>query len=139
MPSICLQYGLGVALGWLWVVFRPYFYFLLSAFYFFLVQGSRFEVQRSTFSLQRRKAACRPSAVSLAYIARPGGGRSRSSRADYARFVEIATGSVFEVVSQATIGRNQGFLNPGDYHQVYDAAEKQCRMLSGLRKSLGVG
>jgi four helix bundle protein len=53
--------------------------------------------------------------------------------------VEIATGSVFEVVSQATIGRNQGFLNPGDYLQVYDAAEKQSRMLSGLRKSLGVG
>ena len=38
-------------------------------------------------------------------------GCSRSSKADYARFVEIATGSVFEVVSQATIGRNQEFLS----------------------------
>jgi len=65
-------------------------------------------------------------------------GCSRSSRADYARFVEIATGSVFEVVSQATIGRNQGFLDQTGYHLVYDAAEKQSRMLSGLRKSLGV-
>jgi hypothetical protein len=37
---------------------------------------------------------------------------SRSSKVDYARFVEIATGSGFEVLSQATIGRNQGFLNP---------------------------
>jgi hypothetical protein len=55
---------------------------------------------------------------------------------DYARFVEIATGSVFEVVSQATIGRNQGFLNPTDYGQLYVAAEKQSRMLSGSRKSL---
>ena len=63
-------------------------------------------------------------------------GCSRSSKADYARFVEIATGSVFEVVSQATIGRNQGFLNPNDYEQLYGAAEKQSRMLSGLRKSL---
>src|ERR1017187_4432124 len=62
----------------------------------------------------------------------------RSSRADYARFVEIATGSFFEVVSQATIGRNQGFLDPSAYQQVYDAAEKQSRMLSGLRKSLEV-
>ena len=61
---------------------------------------------------------------------------SRSSWADYARFVEIATGSVFEVVSQATIGRNQGFLNQNDYQQIYSAAEKQSRMLSGLRKSL---
>ena len=63
-------------------------------------------------------------------------GCSRSSRMDYARFVEIATGSVFEVVSQATIGRNQGFLGETDYEQLYQAAEKQSRMLSGLRKSL---
>jgi four helix bundle protein len=65
-------------------------------------------------------------------------GCSRSSKADYARFVEIATGSVFEVVSQATIGRNQGFLDQSGYQLVYDAAEKQSRMLSGLRRSLGV-
>jgi hypothetical protein len=54
---------------------------------------------------------------------------------DYARVVEIATGSVFEVVSQATIGRNQGFLDQSGYQQIYDAAEMQIRMLSGLRKS----
>jgi four helix bundle protein len=63
-------------------------------------------------------------------------GSSRSSRVDYARFVEIATGSVFEVVSQATIGRNQGFLTEADYQTLYAAAEKQSRMLSGLRNSL---
>src|SRR6266498_2434815 len=65
-------------------------------------------------------------------------GCSRSSRADYARFVEIATGSVFEVVSQATIGRNQSFLTEANYQQLYQAAEKQSRMLSGLRKSLEI-
>ena len=63
-------------------------------------------------------------------------GCSRLSKVDYARFVEIATGSVFEVVSQATIGRNQGFLTEAHYQQLYQAAEKQSRMLSGLRKSL---
>ena len=63
-------------------------------------------------------------------------GCSRSSKVDYARFVEIATGSLFEVVSQATIGRNQGFLSQTEYEQVYGAAEKQSRMLSGLRNSL---
>ena len=63
-------------------------------------------------------------------------GCSRSSKSDYARFVEIATGSVFEVVSQATIGRNQGFLYQTAYEQLYAAAEKQSRMLSGLRNSL---
>jgi four helix bundle protein len=52
-------------------------------------------------------------------------GSSRSSRTDFARFVEIATGSVFEVVSQSTIGRRQGFLSQAQYRQIYEAAEKQ--------------
>src|ERR1017187_9473347 len=63
-------------------------------------------------------------------------GCSRSSEVDYARFVEIATGSLFEVVAQATIGRNQEFLDQSGYQQVYDAAEMQIRMLSGMRQSL---
>ena len=58
MPSICLLYGFGVALGGL----PP-----------FLVQGSRFEVQRSTFSLRpepqtqesRLPPVCRKMTLSL--------------------------------------------------------------------------
>ncbi len=34
-------------------------------------------------------------------------GSSRVSRADFGRFVEIATGSLFEVVSQTTIGSDR--------------------------------
>ena len=63
-------------------------------------------------------------------------GSSRVSRTDFARFVEIATGSLFEVVSQATISLRQGFLSQEQYRQVYDAAEQQGKMLSGLRRSL---
>src|SRR5512133_344473 len=63
-------------------------------------------------------------------------GSSRSSRPDFARFIEIATGSVFEVVSQATVSKRQGLLAPDDYLALYAAAEKQSRMLSGLRRSL---
>ena len=63
-------------------------------------------------------------------------GSSRSSRTDFARFVEIAAGSLFEVVSQLVIARNQGFLDEMDYHQLYALAEELVRMLSGLRKSL---
>lgn len=63
-------------------------------------------------------------------------GSSRSSRTDYVRFIEYATGSVFEVVSQATISRRQGFLGEPDFTRLYAAAEKQSRMLSGLRKSM---
>jgi four helix bundle protein len=63
-------------------------------------------------------------------------GSSRISKTDFARFVEIATGSAFKVVSQAFIGRRQGFLDEGAFRAIYDAAEEQSRMLSGLRKSL---
>jgi four helix bundle protein len=54
----------------------------------------------------------------------------------FARFVEIATGSLFEIVSQARISLNQKFLAQNSYDQMCHAAEKQSRMLSGLRRSL---
>ncbi|MFD0893320.1 four helix bundle protein [Luteolibacter ambystomatis] len=63
-------------------------------------------------------------------------GSSRSSRADYARFLEIATGSLFETVSQCTIGLRQGFLAEGDYAALYAAAEEQSKMISGLRRAI---
>ena len=63
-------------------------------------------------------------------------GTSRSSKTDFARFVEIATGSVFEVVSQATVSQRREFLSEADYRKIYAAAEEQSRMLSGLRKAL---
>jgi four helix bundle protein len=65
-------------------------------------------------------------------------GTSRTSQTDFARFIEIATGSVFEVVSQSFIGRRQGFLTEEDFRAVYSAADEIGRMLSGLRKSLGL-
>src|SRR5688572_9509811 len=61
-------------------------------------------------------------------------GSSRSSRQDFARFVEFAAGSVFELISQATIARREGFLTEDNYAMLYAAAEKLSRMLSGLRK-----
>ncbi len=63
-------------------------------------------------------------------------GSSRNSRKDFARFIEIATGSLFEVVSQSYISRNQGFLTPEEFEILYLAAEEQGRMLSGLRRSM---
>lgn len=63
-------------------------------------------------------------------------GSSRSSRTDFARYVEIATGSLFEVTSQAFIAKTQGFLLVPDFQKIYDASEQLGKMLSGLRRSL---
>jgi four helix bundle protein len=63
-------------------------------------------------------------------------GSSRLSRIEFAHFVEISTGSLFEVLSQARIATNQKFLPDVRYTEISSAAEKQSRMLSGLRRSL---
>ncbi|HEY2711368.1 MAG TPA: four helix bundle protein [Chthoniobacterales bacterium] len=63
-------------------------------------------------------------------------GCSRISQNNFARFVEIATGSVFEVVSQAFISQREGFMNEERFRASYAAAEEQSKMLSGLRRSL---
>ena len=63
-------------------------------------------------------------------------GSSRVSHTDFARFVEIATGSLFEVVSQSTIALRRKMIAQNNYNEIYAAAEKQSKMLSGLRRSL---
>jgi four helix bundle protein len=63
-------------------------------------------------------------------------GSSRSSKSDFARFIQMAAGSVFEVISHATIAKRQGFLSEAAFVKLYTAAEEQSKMLSGLKKSL---
>jgi len=63
-------------------------------------------------------------------------GCSRSSQADFARYVEIAAGSAFEVASQVIIARDQGYLNETDFKLIQEAALEITRMLSGLRQTL---
>jgi four helix bundle protein len=63
-------------------------------------------------------------------------GSSRSSKTDFGRFVEIATGSVFELVSQGFIAQGQGFLSEERFRAIYVNAQEIGRMLSGLRNSL---
>jgi four helix bundle protein len=63
-------------------------------------------------------------------------GSSRMSQSDYGRFIEIGTGSLFEVVSDAFVAKRQEFLSGDDFGLLYRSAEELSRMLSGLRKSL---
>ena len=58
------------------------------------------------------------------------------SDSDYARFVGYATGSLYEVVTQAIIARRRRFLVDPAFTKIYHDAEEISRMLSGLRASL---
>ena len=58
-------------------------------------------------------------------------GSSRSSKTDFARFIEISAGSLFEVVSQALMAKRQGFLKEEQFQILDRAAEEQSRMQSG--------
>jgi four helix bundle protein len=63
-------------------------------------------------------------------------GSSRSSRADFNRFIEIAYGSLLESVSELTIAQRQKFIRPSDFAKIYNQAEELARMLSGLRRTI---
>ena len=63
-------------------------------------------------------------------------GAARNSKADYARFLEIATGSLFEVVSQSFVGKRQGHISEPAFQKLYLAVEEQGKMLSGLRRAV---
>lgn len=63
-------------------------------------------------------------------------GNSRGSRKDYVRFVEIAYGSLMEIVSQLHVSRCRRFINDDDFGHLYRQADELARMLSGLKNSL---
>jgi len=63
-------------------------------------------------------------------------GSGRSSDKDFAHFVQIAYGSVLEVVSQIHIAKRQTLLAEEPFQDLYSRAEEISRMLSGLRSSL---
>jgi four helix bundle protein len=64
-------------------------------------------------------------------------GSSRSSKIDYSRFVELAAGSLFEVISQAHVATRQRYLRDEDFQSMHSSAEELSRMLSGLKSYLG--
>jgi four helix bundle protein len=65
-------------------------------------------------------------------------GSSRSSRQDFSRFVELAVGSLYELVSHGFIARTQGFLDEQVFQKLYSDSEELIRMLSGLRNHLRI-
>jgi four helix bundle protein len=63
-------------------------------------------------------------------------GSGRMSSVDFARFLEIAYGSLMEVVSQASVAKLQGYLAEPSSRKLRDESEELARMLSGLRSKV---
>lgn len=63
-------------------------------------------------------------------------GSSRRSDSDFARFIEIAYGSLMETVSQLCIAAKQKFITREEFEKLTQQADDLARMLSGLMKSL---
>lgn len=62
---------------------------------------------------------------------------SARSDLDFVKFLRYATGSLYEVVTQAQIAKNQGLLTTEAHARLHAEAEEISRMLSGLTRSLG--
>jgi len=63
-------------------------------------------------------------------------GSSRSSTKDYLRFVEIATGSLYEVRTYIELATRLGYLTVDEAHTVDSAADEIAAMLYKLVRSL---
>lgn len=75
----------------------------------------------------------RRAAVSVASNIAEGSARSDP---DFSRFIGIASGSLYELITQATLAKNQGWLSAEEHHRLYQSAEEIARMLTGLRESI---
>lgn len=76
----------------------------------------------------------RRSAVSISSNIAEGSGRA--SDGDFARFLEIAYGSLMEVVSQLHVAKLQEYVTHQEFDTLYQSSDRLARILSGLRTSL---
>ncbi len=63
-------------------------------------------------------------------------GTGRSSRRDFAHFLDIATGSVFEVVTAVAIAKNKGWLGENQYADIYSNAEALAKKIATFKSSV---
>lgn len=76
----------------------------------------------------------RRAAVSISSNVAEGSGRGTDK--EFARFLEIAYGSLMETISQSNVALRQSYLRKTDFDKLNSAANELARMLSGLRNSL---
>jgi len=63
-------------------------------------------------------------------------GAGRDTNADFSRFLGIAVGSTFEVVSASFLARNQGYISQETHALLYAQAEKLGKSINRFRRTL---
>ncbi|MFT3740599.1 MAG: four helix bundle protein [Breznakibacter sp.] len=63
-------------------------------------------------------------------------GFGRNSKAEMARYANIAMGSLFELQTQLEIAKNLGYLNDQDCQSLTDLTREEERILSAFIKSI---
>ena len=63
-------------------------------------------------------------------------GYGRHSTGDYVRFLNIATGSLFELQTQIEIALNQDYINKNIFDLLYEDSREVERLLSSLIRKL---
>ncbi len=63
-------------------------------------------------------------------------GYGRGSRVDYARFLKVARGALFELETQILFAAELKFITQGQRKAITDRIDDTARVLSGLIKSL---
>jgi len=76
----------------------------------------------------RRCAVSIPSNISEGY--------GRNSRNEYIRFLQIASGSLYELQTQLEIAANLGYLKKDEFELLYESTREVERMLSVLIRRL---
>lgn len=75
----------------------------------------------------------RRAGVSIALNISEGSARKKG---DFARFIDMARGSIFECVAIVKISLNQGYIDKKVFNKMKEDLTELSKMLSGLKKSI---
>ena len=65
-------------------------------------------------------------------------GKGRGTPKEFARFLNVASGSLTELDTHLVIANELGYITHEELREVGDVVEEVGRIITGLRKSLGV-
>ena len=97
------------------------------------------EIYRKTKSFSKEEVYGLTSQIRRCAVSIPSNiaeGYGRNSTSDYVRFLQIASGSLYELQTQLEISANLEYLNKNEVENLYSLSREIERMLSSLIRKL---